>query len=187
VRDEKAPAAQRVIAVVALYRAGEPTPIEVLIPMLRATHQTDLQQAIVWLLGQSQDPAAVETVVGCLSHPNAALHETAACAAYYQKPPAAIDALAERIREQHAAGKEAYWFTLALGEIDDPRTPRVLAQLLAETLKTAGPDAVILRHLVYAFDQATGSSFHDEGKTNQDRARNALAWWREEGQTASQH
>lgn len=181
VRDEQAPAAQRVIAVAALYRAGEETPVETLIPMLRTTREPDLQQAVIWLLGQSADPAAVETVVGCLRHPARELHETAAYAVSYQKPPAAIEPLAERIRQCQAEGRHGYWYTRALGEIEDPQTAHILAQLLAEALKTSGPDDVLLDNLTWAFGSAVERSFREEGKTHEERARAALAWWRREG------
>lgn len=180
VGDDKAPPAQRVIAAAALYRAGESTPVETLIPLLRTAHELDLQQALVWLLGQSQEPAAVETVVGSLNHPRTELHEVAAYAVYYQKSPAAIAPLAERIRERHAAGDVAYRFILALGEIEDSKTAPMLAQLLAETLKTTKPNDPILNYLISAFEKVTDQSFRCEGQTHQECARKALAWWRQE-------
>jgi hypothetical protein len=178
VRDRKAPEEQRVIAAAALHRAGETIPADVIVALLRDASQLDLQKALIWLLGQSNDPAAIETVVGCLSHPRAELHEIAALAVSVQQSPSAVEPLAERIRARHAAGQDVYQFAFALGQIQDPRTVPVLAQLLAETLKTARSDDDILGELVSAFERAVGKSFDDAGETDREAAKNALAWWR---------
>jgi hypothetical protein len=93
--------------------------------------------------------------------------------------------LAEHIRRRRAAGDDAYWFALALGQIQDPKTAPVLAQLLAETVKTAGPNDRILWNLLSAFGYAVNRRFHQDDKTAQECVQEALAWWRKEGEPAS--
>jgi hypothetical protein len=77
VSDETVPQAARVIAAAALYRAGEPVPVEPLTRMFRRVSESDLQMAVILLLSRSEDPAAVETVQGCLHDPRHGFREAA--------------------------------------------------------------------------------------------------------------
>ncbi len=180
VGDEQSPAARRVIAAAALHRAGESVPVDQLTGLMRTTSDVELKKAVVWLLGQSQDPAAVETVVGCLRHPHAALHEIAARAVACQRSPAAVEPLAEIVRQKWKAGEDASPFILALGGFKSRQAAQILADLMADRLRTDPENETLLRELVSAFGSASGKWFSHSGETHQEAARKALKWWHEQ-------
>ena len=137
----------------------------------------DLQKAVVWLLGRSKDPAAVETLVGCLHHLDEEMREVAARAAGSQQAPEAAEPLAEMIHQRWKAGKGATFPIYAIGEIKTRDSARLLVDLIAEVYASA-PESYTLRQLVSAFGNVTGKTFSSE--TYADSARKALQWWYEE-------
>lgn len=176
VADEKQPAARRIVAAAALYRAQEKLSARALAHVFSSATTTDIKQAAAWLLGQDKSAIAIETVVSCLQVDDEALNEIAAVATYSQQSPDAVEPLVQLIIEKWKADQSTRRYFGALTRIRDERTTQGLARLL-RTVSDRDPQNKFLAELLPAFSSATGEPFGEPADPMDQRVAWAMKWW----------
>lgn len=182
VASEQVEPATRLMAAIALWKSEKRIDHESLIGLLPRLQEPELLKAAVITLGHSSDAGAVEAVIGYLNDKRPEIMESAVWACYTQKSPQAVGPLGDLLRKDcRYEAPATRWMVRALGSIESNESAATLAGLIQLTVDQRPTDQ-ILPALVDALEEATDQSFPGPkvGKpTPVDRARQALAWWKD--------
>ena len=129
------------------FAASSPKGREVIAPLRAALGDPDpcVRRFVAPLLGRTQHPAAVETLVAALRDENAVTREAAAVGLRFAEKPSTIDPLTRALSDQEFSVRAAAAW--ALGEIEDSRAIPALERALKD------PEVVVRINAAWALGE----------------------------------